>query len=65
MTRSEGILFSGIIHPFCTVKVHYALLLQYMSSFFEEADSTKSEMMVASSEQLTVGKVGPCDLTAH
>ena len=29
------------------------------------ADSTNREMMVASSKQLTVGKVGLCDLTAH
>ena len=29
------------------------------------ADSTKREMMVASSEQLTVAKVGLCDLTTH
>ena len=29
------------------------------------ADSTKREMMVSSSEQLTVAKVGLCDLTAH
>ena len=29
------------------------------------ADSSKREMMVASSEQLTVAKVGLCDLTAH
>ena len=29
------------------------------------ADSRNREMMVASSEQLTVAKVGLCDLTAH
>jgi hypothetical protein len=30
-----------------------------------EADSVKSEMMVASSDQLTVGRWGFCDMTAH
>ena len=30
-----------------------------------EADSAKSEMMVASSDQLTMGRWGFCDVTAH
>ena len=37
----------------------------YCGNMGVPADSRNREMMVASSEQLTVAKVGLCDLTAH
>ena len=37
----------------------------YSGNMGVPADSRNGEMIVASSEQLTVAKVGLCDLTAH
>ena len=37
----------------------------YCGNMGVPADLRNREMMVASSEQLTVAKVGLCDLTAH
>ena len=55
-----GTFTMGKVNNGCFARATY-----YSGNMGVPADSRNREMMVASSEQLTVAKVGLCDLTAH